>query len=81
MKTSLNKVETITSFLEDPKKRKIAAGLLAGAALGAVAVLVLSKNKNSKFKQKAGDLLCSLLENSKGSFASAGKLLKSKIAN
>lgn len=58
------------------KQSKIFAGLLAGAALGAVVALVISSNKNNDFKEKMADWFCDLLDSSKDKLADVADLIK-----
>ncbi len=62
------------------KQTKITTGILAGAALGAVIVLVLTADKNGDLKQKANDWFCNLLDSSKDKFSGIGNILKDKLA-
>lgn len=51
------------------KQTKLMTGLLAGAALGTIAVLVITANKNGKLKEKVSNWLCDLIDSSKDKFA------------
>ena len=62
------------------KQTKLLAGLLAGAALGAAIALVLSSNKTDDLKEKVGDWLCDLLDNSKDKLGSVGNLVKDSLS-
>ena len=61
------------------KQTKLLTGLLAGAALGAAIALVLASDKNDVLKQKAGDWLCDLLDNSKDKMGTIGNLLAENL--
>ena len=61
------------------KQTKLLTGLLAGAALGAAIALILASDKNDVLKQKAGDWLCDLLDNSKDKMGTIGNLLAENL--
>ena len=63
------------------KQTKILAGLLAGAALGAVVALVITSDKDNELKDKLGDWFCDLLDSSKGKIATLTDSVKDKLAN
>ncbi|RZL47913.1 MAG: YtxH domain-containing protein [Pedobacter sp.] len=62
------------------KQTKILAGLLAGAALGAVVALVIASDKDDELKGKVSDWFCDLLDNSKDKLSSVGGLVKDTFA-
>jgi gas vesicle protein len=61
------------------KQSKIFAGLLAGAALGAVVALVVSSDSNSDLKNKVSDWLCDLTKASKDKLSDVATLVKESI--
>ena len=63
------------------KQTKILAGLLDGAALGAVVALVIASDKDDELKGKVSDWFCDLLDSSKDKFASVKDTVKDKLAN
>lgn len=62
------------------KQTKILAGLLAGAALGAVVALVITADKDDELKGKVSDWFCDLIDSSKDKFSGVGNLVKDTIA-
>ena len=63
------------------KQTKILAGLLAGAALGAVVALVIASDKDDELKGKVSDWFCDLLDSSKDKLANISGTVKDKLAN
>jgi len=63
------------------KQTKILAGLLAGAALGAVVALVIASDKDDELKGKVSDWFCDLLDSSKDKLANITGTVKDKLAN
>lgn len=63
------------------KQTKILAGLLAGAALGAVVALVIASDKDDELKGKVSDWFCDLLDSSKDKLANITGNVKDKLAN
>ncbi|TKC12848.1 YtxH domain-containing protein [Pedobacter polaris] len=62
------------------KQTKILAGLLAGAALGAVVALVIASDKDDELKGKVSDWFCDLLDSSKDKIGSVGSLVKDTLS-
>ncbi len=62
------------------KETKIIAGILAGAALGAVVVLALSSDKGDDLKEKVSDWFCDLLDSSKDKLTGVADKVKDKLA-
>lgn len=62
------------------KQTKILAGVLAGAALGAVVALVIASDKDDELKGKVSDWFCDLLDNSKDKFSAVSNLVKDTVA-
>ena len=62
------------------KQTKILAGLLAGAALGAVVALVIASDKDDELKGKVSDWFCDLLDSSKDKLSSVSSLVKDTVA-
>lgn len=62
------------------KQTKILAGVLAGAALGAVVALVVSSDKTDDLKGKVGDWFCDLLDNSKSKLSGVAELAKNALS-
>ncbi|PST84935.1 hypothetical protein C7T94_02095 [Pedobacter yulinensis] len=52
------------------KETKILTGVLAGAALGAVAALLITSSKNEEMKSKVTDWFCDLFDSSKEKISS-----------
>lgn len=63
------------------KQTKILAGVLAGAALGAVVALVVSSDKTDDLKGKVGDWFCDLLDSSKSKLSGVGELVKNTLSS
>lgn len=62
------------------KQTKILAGLLAGAAVGAALVLVITSDKEDNLKEKVGDWFCDLLTGAKDKLNDIGSLAKDSLA-
>ena len=62
------------------KQTKILAGLLAGAAIGAVLALVIASDKDDELKGKVGDWFCDLLDGSKDKLGVVSSLVKETVA-
>lgn len=62
------------------KQTKILAGVLAGAALGAVVALVIASDKDDALKGKVSDWFCDLLDSSKDRLSSVSNLVKDTVA-
>ena len=62
------------------KQTKILAGVLAGAALGAVVALVIASDKDDELKGKVSDWFCDLLDSSKDKLSSVSNLVKDTVA-
>jgi len=71
----------MSALKNNNKHRIILAGLLAGAAIGAVVALVIASDKNDELKQKASDWFCGLLDGSKDKISGITDAVKDKIAN
>ncbi|TCC86364.1 YtxH domain-containing protein [Pedobacter hiemivivus] len=62
------------------KETKIIAGVLAGAALGAAIILILSTEKGGDVKDKMSDWFCDLLDASKDKLADVTDHVKDTIS-
>ena len=62
------------------KQTKILAGVLAGAALGAVVALVIASDKDDELKGKVSDWFCDLLDSSKDKLSAVGSVVKDTVA-
>ncbi|MEE1946309.1 YtxH domain-containing protein [Pedobacter sp. KR3-3] len=62
------------------KQTKILAGVLAGAALGAVVALVVSSDRTDDIKGKVGDWFCDLLGSSKDKLSTMSELVKNTLS-
>ena len=62
------------------KQTKILAGVLAGAALGAVVALVIASDKDDALKGKVSDWFFDLLDSSKDRLSSVSNLVKDAVA-